>query len=486
MNTGLSSRIASLIERLSQLAAWIGTSVGLLVFVAWKVPVVAIITAGSDHTGMARSTAIALALIGASILSLDEAHGAWIKRAGAAAALLAIMIGISSLLHLALGWPSYLDENFGALPVAAALRTVRMAPNTAICIILLGLSSLLIDVRIKNRCPTQWCALGAGGISFAASVGYAYNVTALYGVPGYTGMAVHSALVLLILATGLLFARPCVGLMVIFSREGPIGRLVRRLFPAAVAAPVLTGWFRLAAQHAGWYGTEVGTALYATLNVLFLLLFLYLAVASRAVAEEKFRALLESAPDAMVIVDQTGRIVLVNAQTEQIFGYSREQLLGNSLEMLLPEDTRERHTDLRTRYTISPQLRPMGAGLALRGRRNDGTVFPVEVSLAPMRNEDGILISSTIRDITERKQNEDERERLIIDLQSAISQVKVLSGLLPMCAACKKIRDEQNNWIPVESYVRDRSDANFSHGICPDCARKLYPEFVKDGGPKKM
>ena len=120
-------------------------------------------------------------------------------------------------------------------------------------------------------------------------------------------------------------------------------------------------------------------------------------------SEELSRGLLESAPDAIVIVDERGSIRIVNGQAERLFGYQRSELIGEPVEILVPDDRRADHVGHREGYAAAPRTRPMGVGIDLAGQRKDGSRFPVEIRLSPLHTEDGLLITSVIRDITERK-----------------------------------------------------------------------------------
>ena len=138
-------------------------------------------------------------------------------------------------------------------------------------------------------------------------------------------------------------------------------------------------------------------------------------------SEERFRLVVEAAPNAMVMVNSAGLIEMVNAQAERVFGYSRDEMLGRPVEILMPERFRHFHPGLRESYNASPQSRPMGGGRELNARRKDGSEFPVEIGLNPIQTEDGPMVLSAIVDISDRKQKEER-------IQAALREKDILLG----------------------------------------------------------
>jgi PAS domain S-box-containing protein len=159
-------------------------------------------------------------------------------------------------------------------------------------------------------------------------------------------------------------------------------------------------------------------------------------VSERKRTEKRFQALLESAPDAHVIVNENGRIMLINSQTEKLFGYTRDELVGQPIEILVPERFRGKHVSHRAGFNANPQARSMGAGLELYARRKDGSLFPTEISLNALESDQGLLVTAAIRDLTERKEADkalwesEQRFRGLVELLPIAVYVCNASGII--------------------------------------------------------
>jgi PAS domain S-box-containing protein len=204
-----------------------------------------------------------------------------------------------------------------------------------------------------------------------------------------------------------------------------------------------------------------------------------LAVEALRESEENYRSLFQNASIGIFHSLPEGRFLRVNRALARMVGYeSPEEMISavTNISAQLYVDSKK-HAEL-----FAATLEDAGWVYAEnRYRRRDGTIITANLVVRTVLNSDGTVayIEGFVEDITQRKQTEEERERLVLELREAISQVKTLHGLLPICTSCKKIKNDKGYWEQVEVYVRDRSEADFSHGICPECAERLYPEYFK-------
>ncbi len=203
-------------------------------------------------------------------------------------------------------------------------------------------------------------------------------------------------------------------------------------------------------------------------------------------SEKKLSDITSSLGEGVMVIDEQGRLEFMNPEAERLLGWSMQEIAGSMLHDRIHHHSAEGEP---LPAGECPSLRVLKTGERAGADedaflRKDGTSLPVAYISAPII-ENGKVVAAVIafHDITRRKQIEEERERLILDHMDALSKIKTLSGMLPICSSCKRIRDDEGYWTQIETYVNEHSEAEFSHGLCPECAQRIYPQFYKKDEP---
>lgn len=198
-------------------------------------------------------------------------------------------------------------------------------------------------------------------------------------------------------------------------------------------------------------------------------------------SEGTLRTITDTAKDAVIMLDQEGKIVFWNPAAREIFGFEKKEVAGKILhDFIAPQHYRKSSKEGFLKFRKDGQGAAVGKTIELEAQRKDGRIIQIELSLSAIDIKGIFHAVGIVRDISERKKIEQEKETLIADLQKALKEVKTLSGLLPICASCKKIRDDKGYWNQIETYIQEHSGAEFSHSLCPECAKKLYPDLSEE------
>jgi PAS domain S-box-containing protein len=203
-------------------------------------------------------------------------------------------------------------------------------------------------------------------------------------------------------------------------------------------------------------------------------------------SEERLRSLIQNIQAAVVVHGADTEIVASNAKAQELLGLTEDQMFKKTAidpywKFLNYDGTKLPVEEFPVNKVIATQQQFTDFILGIH-KPDKNEIAWVLVNAIPVFEQSGNIdqVIVTFMDITQQKLAEEKREEILKELQEALSKVKTLSGLLPICASCKKIRDDKGYWNQIEAYIRDRSEAEFSHGICPECAKKLYPELYED------
>jgi PAS domain S-box-containing protein len=447
MAVHLNLRLLSRYRQISRVAGGIVITIGLVVLTGWIFDIPAFKSIFPGLTTMKANTALAFALTGISLLLTytDHAH-LWIKFVAKACAALTVLIGLLTLSEYIFGRDLGIDQLlFKDTLTPANAYPGRMSPISALNLSLLGFATLILD-RHRYWWPVQVFGLGTLLLSVLALIGYAYGIPSLYDFFPYSSIAMHTALAFAILCVGILFARPEQGLMKIFSSDNTGGVMVRRLMPAAIVFPFVLGWLLLTGERLGLYDSTFRLVLFTMSTVIVFAMLIWWNAGLLQHADfvrqqtqvqlsetrEREAAILDTSLDAVITIDHEGRILEFNPAAQRIFGYDRAEVLGKEMSgLIIPASFRERHRRGMEKYFATGEGPVLGKRIELTGMRADNSEFPVELTITPITGAEGTMFTGFVRDITERKQAEEElrknalRTQVLADFSGTLAAVRL-------------------------------------------------------------
>lgn len=429
-------RLLALFGRLARGAGMFAVVVGVLVLAGWTWDIVLLKSIVAGLASMMPNAAVAFVLAGVALWILPAGG----RRGGAplACSTAVAAIGLLTLLEYLLGWDPGIDRVLFAKAVSAAGGAApgRMSFAAAFLLLLNG-TALQILALPGKRGSAVAAVLGffALPVSASAVLGLAYDVDALYRVPFFGTIAVHTAILCLVLSGATVLAAAVRDESSLITSGGAGGIMLRRLWPMSVAALVVLSGLRLYGEEAGFYTFEVGLAIMVVLAMIVLTMLAWMTAsrldrvdAARKRTEDELRDsrrrledVFASVAEGIVTVDEDYRIVLFNPAAEQIFGRSREEMLGQPLGLLVPERFRAQHEKHVRAFAATGQTkRSMGRYGMIYGLRANGEEFPIEATISQAGTAHDRLFTVILRDITERRRAEEEIQRLNAELEQRV------------------------------------------------------------------
>jgi PAS domain S-box-containing protein len=412
-------------------AAWCVLVGFAVLVVGWGFGVNALKAVPPGAPYMRVNTAIGLLILGSGLWAKPR----WRHFAATAGGLVAL-IGVLTVIEYACGVNLHIDELAmrDSMPPVPGWPHGRMALTIAVCFSLLG-SGLALSASRRALFTIQWLAIPAAGLSVAGMIDNLYGLAPVFGLAPYMYIPAHAALTLFIVSIALLFAHPRQGVIRNITSSGPGGVMVRRLMPAAILVPSLLGWLRWQGRRMGYYDTAFDMPLFVSASAVVFTALTWVSArmldrsdehrkeATRELraSEKNFRLLSESTPDAMIITDQNGQIILVNTQAEALFGYAREEILGEPIDKLVPDAARD--------GAAGPLM--CSEKMDIRGLRKDGGEFFAGVTLNSIQTRGGARVVCAVRDQTAQKMAESalrESEARFRQLADAMPQIVWTAG----------------------------------------------------------
>ena len=387
--------------------------IAIMVMTGWLLRLDAIQSLLPGHISMHFNSAFCFTLLSISLLLHVKYRNRGGHKATAILSLIVLVVGATTFLQkifhsdLGIDYLFLKNNNNSYYPG-------RMSPLTALCLSVMALGTFAVSFtsnKYKTICQLFFHAVSV--VAFIVLIGYLYDVPALYNLSYFTTMACHTAFALLLLSIAASLINPTLGITGIFTGKRMGNVMARKLFSQIVVAVLIIGYLRILSHRYHWLSADVGVAL---LIVSFILVSLFLIwkkanilnklEVNMEIAQENFRIGVESAPYALILSDETGKITQVNFQTEKLYGYTSEELLGKNIEMLIPKELHKHYRHDSDSFFTSPAVVSLGIDDEVYASSKHGAWFPVEIVLTPITTHNGISVLASITDITSRKANE--------------------------------------------------------------------------------
>ncbi len=438
-------------KRFIQITNLVIMALGLLVMFGWVFDITLLKSILPGFSTMKFNTALSFMLIASSIhFQLATRDSLW-QALWKLPAAFVLTIGLLSLTEEFLKINLGIDQLFFAGDPLSPTPS-RMSGATALCFSLMGFFAVTLRSKRSIHQLSQVGLHIVTFISFIAVFGYLLGLFPLYKHWFINSMAIHTSVGFLSISVSASLIFPSLGISNLFTGNRIGNVMARRLFSQMIIAILILAYIRIISMRYEWVTVEFGIALFAFSFILVtLILIRSTANALNSLATKKDLAensleqtstLLDSTPDPIIIIDNSGTILLSNLQTQQVFGYSKEELVGQKVEVLIPERFKGNHVSHRTSFFKAPKTRSMGSGHELFAKRRDGKEVPVEVSLSPIKIGEEIWVSAAIRDVSARRLEEIKLNQLVSIIDSsadAIVSKKTDGTILSWNAAAERI-----------------------------------------------
>ncbi|MEH0155202.1 ATP-binding protein [Limibacter armeniacum] len=385
---------------------------GILVMFGWIIDFKPLLSVVPGLPTMKFNTALCFFLSGATLVTVSD-QGLYLDSLNRFFSTLVFLIGGLTLIEHALDRQFGIDEIFVKDQISIVTKYSepgRMSTATSFCFVLFSSAFILFKFkRGKTNFFGQLLLHLVTIISMVSFISYLYGVPVLSKLSIFTSMAIHTSLMFVLLSIAASLVHYRLGATARFTGNGIGNELIRRMFPTTLTMVLILGLLQLQAIEKGWISAEFGIALFV-ISYLLAHLFLLFSIVDkvnvldreRKKVQEQFKTVVESTPNALLLMNQDGFITMVNREAEELFGYNRDELVGIEIEQLMPEEFRQDHPVLRNDFYKDPKARPMGKGRVLFALRKNKERVPVEIGLSPIENDGKTMVLASIIDISER------------------------------------------------------------------------------------